>query len=345
MEFQGASGTPWVPKLSLENYLHLEKLDVISSSILRKIIMMHGFKSVKVPKNDLMGAVRSINLMDAHHSTLQCDVSSNAFLSLNDVIRDLSVLHWQECCITAVETINCVTDFSSVVDEASSKCSKSECNTASSSRNDSVDHKTQSQVLMKFTVKGIRSARRPKQNFNTASSWTGNLDRYTTQLQALDKIKGHTSAKHVKRNFNTVFSSKDDSEGHQAQSHALNTITGNRSAEHYKPNFDTIYTPVFSSKVDSEGHKRQSQTLNEMVVTGNISANYVKSNFNMVFSSQEDSEGHRTQFQLLKKIDGNTSSARFGEQVDHINRPRRGIKKPTWMNEYVSPKSKASYQI
>ncbi|PWA61266.1 hypothetical protein CTI12_AA194430 [Artemisia annua] len=305
MEFQGASGTPWVPKLSLENYLHLEKLDVISSSILRKIIMMHGFKSVKVPKNDLMGAVRSINLMDAHHSTLQCDVSSNAFLSLNDVIRDLSVLHWQECCITAVEAINCVTDFSSVVDEASSKCSKSECNTASSSRNDSVGHKTQS--------------------------------------QALDKIKGHTSAKHVKRNFNTVFSSKDDSEGHQAQSHALNTITvtGNRSAEHYKPNFDTIYTPVFSSKVDSEGHKRQSQTLNKR----NISANYVKPEVSTVFSSQEDSEGHRTQFQPLKKIDGNTSSARFGEQVDQINRPRRGIKKPTWMNEYVSPKSKASYQI
>ncbi|GJY34928.1 hypothetical protein Tco_0419397 [Tanacetum coccineum] len=68
-------------------------------------------------------------MMDAHHSTLQCDVSSNAFLSLNDVIRDLSVLHWQECFIMCVETIDSVTDFSSVVDEASSKCSKSECNT------------------------------------------------------------------------------------------------------------------------------------------------------------------------------------------------------------------------
>ncbi|GKE45712.1 hypothetical protein Tco_1472996, partial [Tanacetum coccineum] len=36
MEFQGASGTPWAPKLSLKNYLHLDKLDVISSSILPK---------------------------------------------------------------------------------------------------------------------------------------------------------------------------------------------------------------------------------------------------------------------------------------------------------------------
>ncbi|PWA76575.1 hypothetical protein CTI12_AA233450 [Artemisia annua] len=113
---------------------------------------MHGFKSVKVPKNDLMGAVRSIDLMDAHHTTLQSDVSSNAFLSLNDVIRDLSVLHWQKCCITVVETINSVTDFSSVVDEASSKCSKSECNTASSSRNDSFGNYTDSQALMKCKV-------------------------------------------------------------------------------------------------------------------------------------------------------------------------------------------------
>ncbi|PWA22619.1 hypothetical protein CTI12_AA629220 [Artemisia annua] len=173
MEFQGASGTLWVLKLSLENYFHLEKLDVISSSILRKIIIYDAWiqerqsskgniKECMIKgvcqmgrtgqRNDLVEAVRSIDLMDAHHTTLQSDVSSNAFLSLNDVIRDLSVLHWQECCITAVETINSVTDFSSVVDEASSKCSKSECNTASSSRDDSVVHKTDSQALMKCKV-------------------------------------------------------------------------------------------------------------------------------------------------------------------------------------------------
>ncbi|GKA99699.1 hypothetical protein Tco_0827693, partial [Tanacetum coccineum] len=225
VEFQGASRTPWAPKLSLENYLHLDKLDLISSSILRKV--------------------------------------------------------------------------SSVVDEASSKCSKSECNIASSSRNDSVGHKTQSQELMKFTLKGIRSARRSKRNFNMASSWTGNSEGYTTQLQALDKIKGHTSAKHVKPNFNTVFSSKDDSEGHQAQSHALNTIAvaGKISAEPYKPNFDKIYTPVFSSKVDSEGHKTQSQTLNEIAVSGKSSAKPVKPNFNTVFNSKEDFEIFKTQSQ------------------------------------------------
>ncbi|PWA95315.1 hypothetical protein CTI12_AA050410 [Artemisia annua] len=47
-------------------------------------------------------------------------------------------------------------------------------------------------------------------------------------------------------------------------------------------------------------------------------------------------------FNLDKRVDGNTSLARFGEQVDQINRPRRGIKKPTWMNDYASPKTKAS---
>ena len=131
------------PAPVLISYIHI--LPVLLYSVYLTIRNMYF-------QNDLMGAMRSIYLMDAHHSTLQCDVSSNAFLSLNDVIRDLSVLHWQECCITAVETINCVTDFSSVVDEASSKCSKSECNTASISRNDSVGHKTQSQALMKCKV-------------------------------------------------------------------------------------------------------------------------------------------------------------------------------------------------
>ncbi|PWA86392.1 hypothetical protein CTI12_AA141060 [Artemisia annua] len=174
-----------------------------------------------------------------------------------------------------------------------------------SSSSSSIRHPT-NVTVNRFTVKGIRSARRSKRNFNIASSWTGNPDRYTTQFKALDKIavKGCTSAKHVKPNFNTVFSSKDDSEGHQALSHTLNTM-----------------------------------------VTGNISAKYVKSNFNTVFSSKQDSEIHKTQSQALDLIDGNTSLARFEEQVDQIDRPRRGIKKPTWMNEYVSPMSKASYQI
>ncbi|KAI3515185.1 hypothetical protein L1887_13950 [Cichorium endivia] len=113
MESQGATGKPWAPQLTLEDYLNLNNLAVITSPILRKIIMMHGFNSIKVPKNDLMDAVRSIQLMDAHHSTLEDKfVSSDAFLSLNDVIEDLSAIHWKECCITSIQTVNSTIDFS-----------------------------------------------------------------------------------------------------------------------------------------------------------------------------------------------------------------------------------------
>ncbi|KAI7754454.1 hypothetical protein M8C21_004717, partial [Ambrosia artemisiifolia] len=127
---QGASGKQWQQKLTLENYLNLEHMDTISLHILRKILMIHGFKSFNVPKDDILDAVRSIELMDAHRSTLQSDdVSSNAFLSLNDVIRDLSLLQWQECCITHIETINSlgspVTDFG---EEPSPKRLKRDCN-------------------------------------------------------------------------------------------------------------------------------------------------------------------------------------------------------------------------
>ncbi|XP_076919696.1 uncharacterized protein LOC143580602 [Bidens hawaiensis] len=123
---QGASGRPLMGKLTLENYLNLEHMDTISPPILRKILMIHGIKSCNVPKGDLLGAVRSIKLMDAHRSTLQADVSSNVFLSVNDVIRDISLLHWQECCITDIETINSVTDFG---EESPPKRFKPDCST------------------------------------------------------------------------------------------------------------------------------------------------------------------------------------------------------------------------
>ncbi|XP_024989677.1 uncharacterized protein LOC112524189 [Cynara cardunculus var. scolymus] len=132
MDSGGAAAKPWTPKLTLENYLLLEHLDVIAPSILQKIIRMHGFNSSKVPKIDLMDAVRSINLMDAQHSTLQNDgVSSHAFLSLKDVINDLSGLRWQECCITSLQTINSVIGFSTGVDTSIPQPLRSNGNLAS----------------------------------------------------------------------------------------------------------------------------------------------------------------------------------------------------------------------
>ncbi|KAD3640763.1 hypothetical protein E3N88_29986 [Mikania micrantha] len=131
MASQGASEIPWRPKLTLENYINLEHMDTISLHVLRKILMMHGFKSFNVPKDDLIDAVRSINLMDAHYSTLQSNISSNAFLSLKDVIRDISLLHWHECCISSIETINSVIDEAG---ESSPTRLNPDCNAASSSK-------------------------------------------------------------------------------------------------------------------------------------------------------------------------------------------------------------------
>lgn len=37
MELQGAPGKPLIPKLTFENYLNLEHLDVIAPAILRKV--------------------------------------------------------------------------------------------------------------------------------------------------------------------------------------------------------------------------------------------------------------------------------------------------------------------
>ncbi|XP_071690054.1 uncharacterized protein [Rutidosis leptorrhynchoides] len=173
MELQGAPGKPWIPKLTLEDYLNLEHLDVIDPVILRKIIMMHGFNSNKIKKGDLLDVVRSINLMDVHRSTLLSDVSSNAFLGLNDVIRDLSLLHWQECCTSSIKTFNSVTSFCSGVVKFSPKSSKQNCNIASNSQEESEDHETQSRALKKIeestlvTYNGeqVDQMNRPKAHF------------------------------------------------------------------------------------------------------------------------------------------------------------------------------------
>nr|XP_043608493.1 uncharacterized protein LOC122580281 [Erigeron canadensis] len=150
MALQQAVRTPWIPKLTLENYINLEHMDVISSAMLRKIIMMHGYNSNKVLKHDLLDAVRSINLMDVHHSTLQSDVSSNAFLNLSDVIKDLSSLRWHECCITSIQTVNSENHFSSVVNDLSPISFKRNSNTACSLKDDSEAHKTQSPTFKKI---------------------------------------------------------------------------------------------------------------------------------------------------------------------------------------------------
>uniref|UniRef100_M1ADA5 DUF7787 domain-containing protein n=1 Tax=Solanum tuberosum TaxID=4113 RepID=M1ADA5_SOLTU len=53
----------------------------------------------------LADAVNTIELMDLRRSTLQEEISSEAFVTLDEAIRDLTHLNWQECCVTSLQTI------------------------------------------------------------------------------------------------------------------------------------------------------------------------------------------------------------------------------------------------
>ncbi|KAJ8527805.1 hypothetical protein K7X08_015256 [Anisodus acutangulus] len=50
-------------------------------------------------------AVNMMELMDLRHSTLQEEISSDAFISLDEAIKDLTHLDWQECCASSLQTI------------------------------------------------------------------------------------------------------------------------------------------------------------------------------------------------------------------------------------------------
>ncbi|CAI9089226.1 OLC1v1023761C3 [Oldenlandia corymbosa var. corymbosa] len=77
---------------------------------LLQIIYMHGFRKFKgTPKSILLEVVSKLELMDPSRSTIQDDgVTSDAVLSIEEVIKDLNALKWQECCITSLQTVNAV---------------------------------------------------------------------------------------------------------------------------------------------------------------------------------------------------------------------------------------------
>lgn len=99
------------PKLTMEQYLdfiHSHKQLDLTFHHLNQIIDMHGFNKIRgLQKSLLIELVKSLELMDPCRSTLQDDgVSSDTFLSLDDVINDLNELKWQECCVTSLQTLN-----------------------------------------------------------------------------------------------------------------------------------------------------------------------------------------------------------------------------------------------
>ncbi|XP_055801027.1 uncharacterized protein LOC129870317 [Solanum dulcamara] len=95
-------------KMTLEKYLDYidsNKQFDLTIANLNEIISIHGFKKTKGQKKVLAEAVNTIELMDLRRSTLQEEISSEAFVSLDEAIKDLTHLNWQECCVTSLQTI------------------------------------------------------------------------------------------------------------------------------------------------------------------------------------------------------------------------------------------------
>ncbi|CAN4097040.1 unnamed protein product [Withania somnifera] len=94
--------------LILEKYLDFvnsNKQLHLTVANLHQIISMHGFKKIKGQKKVLADAVNTIELMDLQRSTLQEEISSEACVSLDETVNDLTHLNWQECCVTSLQTI------------------------------------------------------------------------------------------------------------------------------------------------------------------------------------------------------------------------------------------------
>ncbi|GLT61125.1 hypothetical protein SLA2020_338520 [Shorea laevis] len=99
-------------KISLEDYMdfllsHKQLHPDPSAYFLNQIISMQGFKKVVgKPKKWLTDAVKILDLEEPSRSTLSDNISSMAFVALEDVIADLKDLNWQECCVTSIQTLN-----------------------------------------------------------------------------------------------------------------------------------------------------------------------------------------------------------------------------------------------
>ncbi|GMH12119.1 hypothetical protein Nepgr_013960 [Nepenthes gracilis] len=101
-------------KLPLEKYLaflHSRNDLCLTVADLNLILSLHGFKKIDEKKNLVVEAVNAIDqLMDPSRSTLNDNISSRAFMTLDEVIRDLARLKWQECSVTSMKTLN-ATDY------------------------------------------------------------------------------------------------------------------------------------------------------------------------------------------------------------------------------------------
>ncbi|KAK4344133.1 hypothetical protein RND71_037227 [Anisodus tanguticus] len=87
-------------KITLEN-----NLDFIDSNKQLHLTIDNLNERLLLVFKVLVDAVNMMELMDLRHSTLQEEISSDAFISLDEAIKDLTHLDWQECCASSLQTI------------------------------------------------------------------------------------------------------------------------------------------------------------------------------------------------------------------------------------------------
>ncbi|XP_057956317.1 uncharacterized protein LOC131149678 [Malania oleifera] len=97
-------------KISLDEYINLveaHNINHFSIYYLNQIIDIHGFKKLRNRlRKVVVDAVDALDLIDPSRSTLDQNISSRAFISLEEVIKDIAELNPGECPVTSMQTLS-----------------------------------------------------------------------------------------------------------------------------------------------------------------------------------------------------------------------------------------------
>ncbi|XP_047313555.1 uncharacterized protein LOC124916895 [Impatiens glandulifera] len=124
--------------ISLETYIEFIRSDkqsiLLPVQILTQIIRMHGFVKCSAPKTTLMEVLKVMELMDPCRSTLNQEKISPIVMTMEQILKDIDDLKWNECCITSIQTLNPV-DVDSVLNDTPevSSLSNQRCSSKSKS--------------------------------------------------------------------------------------------------------------------------------------------------------------------------------------------------------------------
>ncbi|KAJ6412408.1 hypothetical protein OIU84_005456 [Salix udensis] len=107
-------------KISLEDYLRFfqsHKQLGLTTPFLRQIIRMHGCKSSSNgSKKECIDVVDKIDLENLSRSTVKekNEISPCALMNMEDIVADLKMLDWQECCVTSIQSLKAKSDLQGV---------------------------------------------------------------------------------------------------------------------------------------------------------------------------------------------------------------------------------------